>query len=149
VRIRLIAVGRMRLGVERDLYENYRQRLRWEVELREIDDRKTGGSKEREGEAILAAVPDGSVLLALDERGRDMASGVLAKKIGTWRDTGISNLAFAIGGADGLSDQVRQEADLMLSFGSATWPHLLVRGMLAEQLYRSQQILAGHPYHRA
>ena len=149
MRIRLIAVGRMRLGVERDLYENYRQRLRWEVELREIDDRKTGGSKEREGEAILAAVPDGSVLLALDERGRDMASGVLAKKIGTWRDTGISNLAFAIGGADGLSDQVRQEADLMLSFGSATWPHLLVRGMLAEQLYRSQQILAGHPYHRA
>ena len=149
MRIRLIAVGRMRRGVERDLYENYRQRLRWEVDLREIDDRKTGGSKEREGEAILAAVPDGSVLLALDERGRDMASGVLAKKIGTWRDTGISDLAFAIGGADGLSDQVRQEADLLLAFGSATWPHLLVRGMLAEQLYRSQQILAGHPYHRA
>ena len=149
MRIRVIAVGRMRRGVERDLYENYRQRLRWEVDLREIDDRKTGGSKEREGEAILAAVPDGSVLLVLDERGRDMASGALAKKIGAWRDTGISDLAFAIGGADGLSDQVRQEADLLLAFGSATWPHLLVRGMLAEQLYRSQQILAGYPYHRA
>ena len=149
MRIRLIAVGRMRRGVERDLYENYRQRLRWEVDLREIDDRKTGGSKEREGEAILAAVPDGSVLLALDERGRDMSSGALAKKIGTWRDTGISDLAFAIGGADGLSDEVRQEADLLLAFGSATWPHLLVRGMLTEQLYRSQQILSGYPYHRA
>ena len=139
----------MRRGLEHDLYEHYRQRLRWEVDLREIDDRKTNGSKEREGEAILAAVPNGSVLLALDERGRDMASRVLAKKIGTWRDTGISDLAFAIGGADGLSDEVRQEADLLLAFGSATWPHLLVRGMLTEQLYRSQQILAGHPYHRA
>ena len=149
MRIRLIAVGRMRRGVERVLYEHYRQRLRWEVDLWEIDDRKTGSSKEREGEAILTAVPDGAVLVALDERGRDMASGVLAKKIGIWRDTGISDLAFAIGGADGLSDQVRQEADLLLAFGSATWPHLLVRGMLAEQLYRSQQILAGHPYHRA
>ena len=149
MRIRLIAVGRMRRGVERVLYEHYRQRLRWEFDLREIDDRKTGSSKEREGEAILTAVPDGAILVALDERGRDMASGVLAKKIGTWRDTGISDLAFAIGGADGLSDQVRQEADLLLAFGSATWPHLLVRGMLAEQLYRSQQILAGHPYHRA
>tara|TARA_B100000676_G_scaffold185876_1_gene182772 strand:+ start:594 stop:1043 length:450 start_codon:yes stop_codon:yes gene_type:complete len=149
VRIRIIAAGRMRRGVEHDLYEHYRQRLRWEVDLREIDDRKTGGSKEREGEAILAVVRNGSVLVALDERGRDMASDAMANKIGAWRDTGISDLAFAIGGADGLSDQVRQEADLMLSFGSATWPHLLVRGMLAEQLYRSQQILAGHPYHRA
>ncbi len=149
MRIRLIAVGRMRRGVERDLYEHYRQRLRWEVDLWEIDDRKTGGSKEREGEAILVAVPDGAVLVALDERGRDMASAALAKKIGTWRDAGIGDLAFAIGGADGLSDQVRQQADLLLAFGEATWPHLLVRGMLAEQLYRSQQILAGHPYHRA
>ena len=149
MRIRLIAVGRMRRGVERVLYEHYRQRLRWEVDLWEIDDRKTGSSKEREGEAILTAVPDGAILVALDERGRDMASGALAKKIGAWRDTGISDLAFAIGGADGLSEKVRQEADLLLAFGGATWPHLLVRGMLAEQLYRSQQILAGHPYHRA
>ena len=149
MRIRLIAVGRMRRGVERDFFEHYRQRLRWAIELREIDDRKTGGSKEREGEAILGAVPDGAPLVALDEGGRDLASSDLAKRIGAWRDTGVSDLAFAIGGADGLSEQVRRTADLLLAFGSATWPHLMVRGMLAEQLYRSQQILAGHPYHRA
>ena len=85
----------------------------------------------------------------MDERGRDLKSRELADRIGRWRDDGVQDLAFAIGGADGLSQAVRDRADLLLAFGRATWPHMLVRAMLAEQIYRAQTILSGHPYHRA
>ncbi len=93
-------------------------------------------------------VPSGAAIVALDETGKHLASRAFAKQIRQWQDEGRPCAAFMIGGADGLDDSVRQRADLILSFGRATWPHLLVRGMLAEQVYRSQQILAGHPYHR-
>jgi 23S rRNA (pseudouridine1915-N3)-methyltransferase len=87
-------------------------------------------------------------VVALDERGAALSSAAFAERLGTWRDGGIPDLAFLIGGADGLADTVRQRAGLVLSLGLMTWPHLLARGLLLEQIYRAQQILAGHPYHR-
>jgi 23S rRNA (pseudouridine1915-N3)-methyltransferase len=102
----------------------------------------------REGELILAALPDGARLVALDERGAAWSSRDLAERLGGWRDGGVATLAFAIGGADGLAPAVVERADAVLSLGAMTWPHLLARCLLLEQLYRAQQILAGHPYHR-
>ena len=104
--------------------------------------------KTREAELILAALPAGARLVALDQRGAEWSSRELADRLRTWRDSGIGAIAFAIGGAEGLGPAVIERADAVLSLGMMTWPHLLVRCMLLEQLYRAQQILAGHPYHR-
>jgi 23S rRNA (pseudouridine1915-N3)-methyltransferase len=104
--------------------------------------------KAREAELIFGALPAGAPLVALDERGTAWSSRALADRIAAWRDQGVPELAFAIGGADGLGSAVLERAHGILSLGPMTWPHLLVRGMLLEQLYRAQQILAGHPYHR-
>lgn len=104
--------------------------------------------KAREAELILAALPAGARLVALDERGQPWSSRELADRLAAWRDRGVATLAFAIGGADGLGPAVVERADAVLSLGAMTWPHLLVRSLLLEQLYRAQQILAGHPYHR-
>jgi 23S rRNA (pseudouridine1915-N3)-methyltransferase len=102
----------------------------------------------REAALILAALPARSRLVALDERGVTWSSRELAERLAAWRDQGVAELAFAIGGADGLGAEVLDRADAILSLGPMTWPHLLVRSLLLEQLYRAQQILAGHPYHR-
>jgi 23S rRNA (pseudouridine1915-N3)-methyltransferase len=104
--------------------------------------------KAREAELILAAVPTGARLVALDQKGAAWPSRELAERLSRWRDQGVATLAFAIGGADGLGPAVIERADAVLSLGAMTWPHLLVRSLLLEQLYRAQQILAGHPYHR-
>ncbi len=104
--------------------------------------------KAREAELILAALPAGARLVALDERGQPWSSRELAERIGAWRDQGVATVAFAIGGAEGLGPAVAERADAVLSLGAMTWPHLLMRSLLFEQLYRAQQILAGHPYHR-
>jgi 23S rRNA (pseudouridine1915-N3)-methyltransferase len=108
----------------------------------------TAELKAREAELLLAALPPGARLVALDERGAAWSSVELARQLAGWRDAGIGAVAFAIGGADGLGAAVIARADAVLSLGKMTWPHLLVRSMLLEQLYRAQQILAGHPYHR-
>ena len=113
----------------------------------ELDDRR-GRFPAREAELILGALPSGIPLVALDERGVAWTSRTLANRIAAWRDEGLPELAFAIGGADGHGAAVLDRAHATLSLGPMTWPHLLVRGMLLEQLYRAQQILAGHPYHR-
>jgi 23S rRNA (pseudouridine1915-N3)-methyltransferase len=97
---------------------------------------------------VRAALPKGARLIALDERGKTLASGDFAALLGRWRDEGLGELAFAIGGAGGLDASLREAAALTLSFGPMTWPHLLTRALLAEQLYRAQSILTGHPYHR-
>jgi 23S rRNA (pseudouridine1915-N3)-methyltransferase len=102
----------------------------------------------REAELILAALPPGARLVALDEKGAGWSSRDFAERLAAWRDQGVATLAFAIGGAEGLGRAVVERADAVLSLGAMTWPHLLVRGMLLEQLYRTQQILARHPYHR-
>jgi 23S rRNA (pseudouridine1915-N3)-methyltransferase len=104
--------------------------------------------KAREAELILGALPAGVLLVALDERGQAWSSRDLAERLTAWRDRGTAALAFAIGGADGLDRAVIERADAVASLGAMTWPHLLVRSLLLEQLYRAQQILAGHPYHR-
>jgi 23S rRNA (pseudouridine1915-N3)-methyltransferase len=120
-------------------------------EIVEVEERRSlpaGLLKAREGELILGALPSRMPFIALDERGTQWSSRTLAQRIATWRDQGSPELAFAIGGAEGLSETALDRAEVILSLGSMTWPHLLVRGMLLEQLYRAQQILAGHPYHR-
>jgi 23S rRNA (pseudouridine1915-N3)-methyltransferase len=104
--------------------------------------------KEREARLILDAAPSGARLVALDERGDTWSSRAFADRLAAWRDGGTAALAFAIGGAEGLGSAVIARADAVMSLGPMTWPHLLARSMLLEQLYRAQQILAGHPYHR-
>jgi 23S rRNA (pseudouridine1915-N3)-methyltransferase len=151
MRLHIVAVGKLKAGPHLALARHYAERLAWPLAMREVEEKRplpAAELKEREGALLLAAMPAGAVLVALDERGRSLTSAVFAQKLAQWRDAGVSDLAFLIGGADGLADQVRQKAQLVLSLGAMTWPHLLVRGMLLEQLYRAQQILAGHPYHR-
>jgi len=104
--------------------------------------------KAREAELILAAVPPGAPLVALEEGGKNWSSREFAERLAGWRDRGVATLAFAIGGADGLGPAVIERANAIVSLGAMTWPHLMVRSLLLEQLYRAQQILAGHPYHR-
>ncbi len=151
MRITIAAVGRAKRGPEQDLYDTYAARLSWPLSLKEVEEKRplTGEARiARESELLLQAVPEGAVTVALDERGRNMTSTKLAAWIGELRDTGRQDLCFLIGGADGLDPAVRARADLVLSCGALTWPHMLVRAMLAEQIYRCQQILSGHPYHR-
>ncbi|MEP6146876.1 MAG: 23S rRNA (pseudouridine(1915)-N(3))-methyltransferase RlmH, partial [Nisaea sp.] len=143
--------GKGRRDVHSDLFTHYKGRLSWPLELREVDIRRKlppEQLQEEEAMQLLALVPDGAIAVALDERGKTLSSAEFSSRIGTWRDDGIRDIVFLIGGADGHHDRVRNRADLLFSLGRATWPHMLVRGMIAEQLYRAQQILAGHPYHR-
>ena len=141
----------MRRGVECDLFQQYKNRIKWPLTLREIDERGFSLKKQREKEsqALLSAIPKAAVAVVLDERGENLSSEELAHSINTWREDRVQNLVFLIGGSNGLSQNIRDRADLILAFGKATWPHLLIRGMLAEQIYRAQQILLGHPYHRS
>lgn len=151
MRLWLAAVGRARAGPATDLYDDYVRRITWPLTLKEVEVRKRVSAetlKRLEGELLLAAVPEGATLVVLDERGRDMPSEAFARMVGSWRDAGVGDLAFLIGGADGHDEAVRRRAGCLLSLGRMTWPHMLVRGMLVEQIYRAQQILAGHPYHR-
>ncbi|GGL73415.1 23S rRNA (pseudouridine(1915)-N(3))-methyltransferase RlmH [Wenxinia marina] len=150
------AVGRLRAGPERDLVDDYLQRFDRSgralglgpASVVEVDDRK-GGGMAAEGALLARAIPDGAAVCALDERGRTMSSPEFANLLGGWRDAGRATAAFVIGGADGLDPGLRNRADAVLSFGAMVWPHMLVRVMLAEQLYRAGQILARTPYHRA
>lgn len=156
MRLTIAAVGRIKSGPDRDLYEDYAKRLArgallGPLELKEVEARGKLSSEElktREGALLLAAVPEGARIAALDERGKDLDSAAFAAQLGAWRDQGVRDAAFLIGGAGGLSEEVRQAATLTLSFGRLTWPHRLVRPLLAEQLYRAETILSGHPYHR-
>jgi len=151
LRVHVIAVGRARGGPERDLYAHYMRRLAWTVSLKEIEVRgrvAPADLKAREGELILAALPADAKVVALDAQGLTLSSEAFAKKLQSWGLAGTGQVAFVIGGAEGLDEAVIQRADLHFSLGRVTWPHLLVRALLAEQLYRAQQILAGHPYHR-
>ena len=151
MRILVAAVGRLRRGPEFDLLETYRRRMRWPVSIREVEEHRPLPAAERqrrEAELLRAAVPGAAVLIALDERGSQLDSRQFADRIAAWQSAGRSDLAFVIGGADGLDGALLAAADMKLSLGAMTWPHMLVRGMLMEQLYRAQQILAGHPYHK-
>lgn len=157
MRILICAVGRARKGPLRDLYEDYAgrigsTRLFGSVDLREVEARKTVSAAElrqREGELLRATLPKQGVVVALDGRGQSLTSEAFAARLAKWRDGGTGDLAFLVGGADGLEPALVKQADLVLSLGAMTWPHMLARVMLAEQLYRAATILQGHPYHRA
>jgi len=151
MRLTIAAVGRAKAGPERTLFEHYLQRITFSIQLREVEERKrlSGDKlKLREAELLSGQVPDGAMIVALDERGKNFSSPEFATHLGNWRDEGVRELVFVIGGADGLDKTLCSRAGLVLSFGQLTWPHMLVRGLLAEQIYRAQCILSGHPYHR-
>jgi 23S rRNA (pseudouridine1915-N3)-methyltransferase len=151
MRLHVVAVGRLKTGPHADLARHYAERLKWPLSIREVEERRKlspAELTEREGALLLSAVPPGALVVALDEQGSQFTSDGFAQRLQRWRSEGVGDVVFLIGGADGLSAAVREKAALRLSLGSMTWPHLLVRGMLLEQLYRAQQILAGHPYHR-
>ena len=152
MKLTIAAIGRAGRGPERDLYEHYAGRIRWPLTLRELEEKKKLGPAEmmrREGELLLAAVPAGATLVALDRRGQVLDSQAFADRLARWRDTSVGDVAFLVGGAEGHAEPLLKKAALVLSFGAMTWPHMLARAMLAEQIYRAQQMLAGHPYHRA
>ncbi|MCF3630131.1 23S rRNA (pseudouridine(1915)-N(3))-methyltransferase RlmH [Thalassospiraceae bacterium LMO-SO8] len=151
MRITIIAVGRRKKGPEQDLFDQYKARLPWPLDLKLVEEKKplSGDAlKAREAELLLAACPDGATLVALDERGTSDTSPKFAERLGAWRDGGVRDLVFLIGGADGLAADLRKRADFVMSLGAQTWPHQLVPALLAEQLYRGHAILTGHPYHR-
>ncbi|CUH46788.1 23S rRNA (pseudouridine(1915)-N(3))-methyltransferase RlmH [Ruegeria atlantica] len=155
MRISICAVGRLRAGPEKSLLDDYLTRFDrtgrslglGPAQVIEVEDKKNAGMG---AEAVLLrkALPKGAVICTLDERGRVMSSPDFSKKLGGWRDAGRQDLALIIGGADGIDPDLRAEADFSISFGSMVWPHMLVRVMLAEQLYRAATILSGGPYHR-
>lgn len=145
----LIAVGKLRPGPERTLFDRYAVRLRPKLEVREINDAPgaPAEAKRREGTAILAALPAGALAVALDLAGRSMTSEAFATQLARWYEQ-PHPLVFMIGGAEGLGEAPLARAAFHLALGPLTWPHMLARILLAEQLYRAQSILAGHPYHR-
>lgn len=156
MRLTLLAIGRAKRDPASALYAAYADRLAplpfGRPILREFEVRRAGPDAQRiaeEGDLLLQAVPAGAAAVVLDEQGQHLTSARFAERLGHWRDTGIADLAVLIGGADGHGAAVRHRADLLLAFGAMTWPHMMVRAMAAEQLYRAQMILAGHPYHRA
>jgi 23S rRNA (pseudouridine1915-N3)-methyltransferase len=138
VLLHIVARGKIGRSPEAELVDRYMRRIAWPTKVTELPDR--GGK--------VPELPASSIKLVLDERGSALSSTELAKKLEAWRDAGKREARFLIGAADGHGDADRASADLLLSFGPATWPHLLVRAMLAEQLFRATSILANHPYHR-
>ncbi|HET9144891.1 MAG TPA: 23S rRNA (pseudouridine(1915)-N(3))-methyltransferase RlmH [Sphingomicrobium sp.] len=136
--LHIVARGKIGRSPEADLVERYMKRITWPTKISELPDK---GGKMPEAAA-------GTVLIALDERGEALSSMQVAKKLERWRDDGKREARFLIGAADGHGETERSHAEMLLSFGPATWPHLLVRAMLAEQLFRATSILANHPYHR-
>lgn len=156
MRLHICAVGRLRTGPERVLIDDYLQRFDRSgralglgpAEEHEVEDKK-GGGVAAEAALLSRAIPSGAAVIALDERGRMLTSPEFAALIAWFRDGGRQDLALVIGGADGLASGLRNDADSVLSFGPMVWPHMLVRVMIAEQLYRAASILAGAPYHRA
>ncbi|MFW8633559.1 23S rRNA (pseudouridine(1915)-N(3))-methyltransferase RlmH [Cribrihabitans pelagius] len=155
MRLHICAVGRLRAGPEKTLIDDYLTRFDrtgralglGPARVVEVEDKKNAGMA-AEAALLRKALPKGAVICTLDERGKVIASPAFAEKLAGWRDTGRQDLALIIGGADGIDPGLRAEADFSLSFGKMVWPHMLVRLMLAEQVYRAATILAGSPYHR-
>ena len=160
MRIVVIAIGRLKQGPERELADRYRERFDdigrklgfRGLEIHEIPESRARDVPARmadEAAAISALIPDKSSIIALDERGETIDSATFARHLGRWRDESVPTAVFLIGGADGLSPELRRKVKLSVAFGKATWPHQMVRVMLLEQIYRAATILSGHPYHRA
>lgn len=156
MRFRIAAVGRLKSGPELELIKDYSARFDrtgralslGPLDIVEVEDRK-GSRQKVEAELLAGAIPSGAFVVALDERGKRLSSPDFAKSLSDWRDAGHRDCVFLIGGADGLTEELRSGANAALSFGSMVWPHMLARVMLVEQLYRATTILTGGPYHRA
>ena len=158
MKLRILAVGRAKTGPESALIAEYQKRLHWPLAIEELEEKRAVSGAElkaREGALLQAAIERTAaksggkpVLVALDERGKSLGSRDFAARLKAWEDQGAPEILFLLGGADGLAAEIRDRAALVLSLGQMTWPHLLARAMLVEQIYRAQQILAGHPYHR-
>ncbi len=151
--ISILSIGKFENSPHKAVFETYLKRLKWKVELRELELRNSQNFsvekiKKCEGELILKALKPVSKLIILDEKGKEFTSRNFAKLISDFAVEGNSDLTFVIGGADGLSEEILKKAALKISFGLATFPHLMVRSILAEQLYRAAMIIGGHPYHR-
>jgi 23S rRNA (pseudouridine1915-N3)-methyltransferase len=160
MRLVVAAIGRLKAGPERELAERYRKRAAQTgrrigfrdtevVEIRESRAQEVGKRMIEESIALTSIIPDQASILILDQRGESLDSATLASRLGRWRDDGRPAAVFIIGGDDGLAPSLRDKANVKLAFGTATWPHQLVRVMLLEQIYRAISILSGHPYHRA
>ena len=147
----IVAIGKGRGSPENTLTRSWLSRLQPPGQIIEIESKLPAGPKrtEDEGQRLLGAIPDGAAIGVLDPRGKDHSSEDFAALIGRWQNEGFGSAYFAIGGADGHAEILRQKANHTIALGRATWPHMLFRAMLAEQLYRASTILAGHPYHRA
>jgi 23S rRNA (pseudouridine1915-N3)-methyltransferase len=138
LKLHIVARGKIGRCPEADLIARYAKRIGWPFQVSELPDQ--GGKP--------PLLPPGAVIIALDESGEQLSSSELAKRLSDWRDSGVREVRFLIGSADGLTSEERAGAALLLSFGRATWPHMLARAMLVEQLWRATSIIAGHPYHR-
>jgi 23S rRNA (pseudouridine1915-N3)-methyltransferase len=158
MRITILAIGRSQPGPERDLTDRYIERIHQlskphglSIRVRELPQSRKSRAADRiaeEGEVLEAATPDRAKSVVLDENGKSLTSAELANRAGIWRDAGVGELVFILGGPDGLAADLVNRADLVLAFGRLSWPHQLARAMLAEQIYRIITIWAGHPYHR-
>ena len=149
--ITIAAVGRLKSGPEKHLWDDYARRLNWSVQLREVEEKKPLPPKqmrEKEGALLLEKVPPGAMVIALDQSGKSFSSNDFAQHFRAWMTDGVRDVTFLVGGSDGLSLEALTRAHLRLSMGEQTWPHLLARCMLLEQIYRAQCILGNHPYHK-
>lgn len=142
--LEIIAAGRMKHSPFNDLWVEYHKRCTWPVTLTEVE----GKNQADELKKIQEKIRSDAYVIALDERGKSLSSPDFSKKIQDLMDQGRPAVQFIVGGADGLDDGVRKRADYLMSFGVQTWPHMMVRAMLMEQIYRARQISTGHPYHR-
>lgn len=152
MKITIISIGKYKNSPEMEIFTSYLKRTPWKIELKELEVKKNASGevlKNLEGELILNSIPENSVIITLDENGKNITSTALAENIRNWQISGKSHFTFIIGGAFGLSDKVKSSSDISLAFGKLTWPHLLIRAMISEQIYRVYTILEGHPYHKA
>jgi len=150
LKVTILAAGKMRKGPLQDLVNEYTKRIQWNLTIHEIESKQTAAAavQQDEAEKMLEKLDPNAFTIVLDERGNGLKSIDFAQTIEKLSAQGENHFQFIIGGADGLTDEVRGQANLLLSFGQQTWPHMLARVMLLEQVYRAQQINAGHPYHR-
>ena len=151
MKITIVTVGRMKKGSEKDLWDLYAKRLKWSLVLKEVEEKNAFGSQEikrKEAELLFSKVPKGAFLIAMDQSGLLLSSPGFAKKISFWQDSGIRDLAIVVGGSEGLDQTVIDKANLTIAMGKMTWPHMLARILLLEQIYRAQCILGNHPYHK-
>jgi 23S rRNA (pseudouridine1915-N3)-methyltransferase len=152
MQVYLLAVGKAGKGPESALFQEYTKRLPWKITVKEVEEKRPLPPEKRkasEAELLLAACPPAAVKFVLDEKGKAFTSEQFAAKIADFQQQGRTTFAFFIGGPDGHGEALKKSADVLLAFGSMTWPHMMVRAMLAEQVYRAHSILSGHPYHRS